>query len=166
MKFIFAIYQKNWFCLICVCTQINWRTVFAATVEQWLCDIYTLCIYHNVCSVTCGRPMNAPTCKIIHRVGCCIGMQKIARKELLFFSGNKTCKNLKKSVKSEKNPKILLTYWLFQYRIIKCTIMGICTEEVGKIREKLYPTRGYYHKNPFVSRAFYEQIFSTACPVS
>ena len=44
--------------------------------------------------------------------------------------------------------------------------MGICTEEVGKIRKKLYPTRGYYHKNPFVSRAFYEQIFSTACPVS
>ncbi len=44
--------------------------------------------------------------------------------------------------------------------------MGICTEEVGKISKKLYPTRGYYHKNPFVSRAFYEQIFSTACPVS
>ena len=44
--------------------------------------------------------------------------------------------------------------------------MGICTEEVGKIRKKLYLTRGYYHKNPFVSRAFYEQIFSTACPVS
>jgi len=44
--------------------------------------------------------------------------------------------------------------------------MGICTEEVGKISKKLYPTRGYYHKSPFVSRAFYEQIFSTACPVS
>jgi len=48
--------------------------------------------------------------KTIHRVGRCIGMQKIARKELFFFSGNKTCKNIKKSVKSEKNPKILLTY--------------------------------------------------------
>jgi len=42
--------------------------------------------------------------------GVALGCKKIARKELFFFSGNKTCKNIKKSVKSEKNPKILLTY--------------------------------------------------------
>ena len=41
--------------------RFDWRSLIAATVEQYLCNIYIICPYRKNCAVTCGRPMNAPT---------------------------------------------------------------------------------------------------------
>ena len=35
-----------------VYTRIDWRSLIAATVEQYLCDIYIICPYRKYCAVT------------------------------------------------------------------------------------------------------------------
>ena len=42
-----------------VYTRIDWQSLIAATVEQYLCNIYIICPYRKYCAVTCGRPMCA-----------------------------------------------------------------------------------------------------------